>query len=125
MLSRIRTLFLGVGISGAIAFLAPVASAIDPLEQQAAHSGDAVRAVGFAADGAGGYRVISGGEDATLRSWTSQLAAERVQFLDHEVYDIEASIDGSIVVSGEGGWNGGTSTDTLRIWPAATNCNWT
>jgi len=118
MLPIMRILLLGAGISGAMAFLAPVASAIDPLEQPAAHNGDAVSAVGFAASGVEGYRVISGGEDATLRSWTLQLIEERVQLLDHEVYDIEASIDGSTVVSGEGGWNGGTSTHTLRIWPA-------
>ena len=118
MLPIMRILLLGAGISGAMAFLAPVASAIDPLEQPAAHNGDAVSAVGFAAGGVGGYRVISGGEDATLRSWTLQLNEERVQFLDHEVYDLEASIDGSIVATGEGGWNGGTSTHTLRIWPA-------
>ena len=118
MPSIIRTLLLGAGISGAMAFLAPVASAIDPLEQPAAHNGDAVSAVGFAAGGVEGYRVISGGEDATLRSWTLQLVEERVQLLDHEVYDLEASIDGSTVATGEGGWNGGTSTHTLRIWPA-------
>jgi len=105
-----------------MAVLAPVASAIDELifvvEQQPAHDGEAVRAVGFATDTAGEYWVISGGEDATLRSWSLQLAEERVQDLDHEIYDLEASTDGSIVATGEGGWNGGTSTDTLRIWSA-------
>lgn len=120
MLQRIRTLLFATGISGAIALLAPVASAIDPLVQQAAHDGDSVNAVAFAADGGGGYRVISGGEDATLRSWTMQLVEERIQFLDHEIYDLEASIDGSIAATGEGGWNGGTSTHTLRIWSANT-----
>ena len=118
MLPIMRILLLGAGISGAMAFLAPVASAIDPDEQPAAHNGDAVSAVGFAAGGVEGYRVISGGEDATLRSWTLQLVEERVQLLDHEVYDLEASIDGYTVATGEGGWNGGTSTHTLRIWPA-------
>ncbi len=102
--------------------LAPAAHAIDGLilveEQPAAHDGDAVRAVGFAADGVGGVWVISGGEDATLRSWTLQLVEERVQTLDHTIYDLETSVDGSIVATGEGGWNGGTTTDTLRIWSA-------
>jgi WD40 repeat protein len=122
MLPRICTLLLGAGISGAMALLAPVASAIEPLEPQAvviaAHEGDGVNAVGFAVGGPEGYWVISGGEDATLRSWTPQLYWERTQTLHHEIYDLEASIDGSIVATGEGGWNGGTSTDTLRIWPA-------
>jgi WD40 repeat protein len=106
-------------------FIAPVASATEPLELQAAHNaahnGDGVSAVGFVTDGAGGYRVISGGEDATLRSWipvSENLDRQRTQTLDHEVYDLEASIDGSILATGEGGWNGGTSTDTLRIWLA-------
>ena len=122
MLARIRTLLLGAGISGAMALLAPAAHAIDGLileeEQPAAHNGDAVRAVGFAADGVGGDWVISGGEDATLRSWTLQLVEERVLTLDHTIYDLEPSVDGSIVATGEGGWNGGTTSDTLRIWSA-------
>ena len=125
MLARTRTLLLGAGISGALVFLAPVAHAIDGLvlenEEPAAHDGDAVNAVGFAAgvDEHGHEKVwvVSGGEDATLRSWTLELQLERVQFLDHEVYDLEAPIDGLVVATGEGGWNGGTSTDTLRIWP--------
>ncbi len=120
MLARIRTLLLGAGISGAMAFLAPAVHAIDGLilaeEQPAAHNGDAVRAVGFAADGLGGDWIFSGGEDARLRSWTLQLVEELVLTLDHTVYDLEASLDGSIVVTGEGGWNGGTTTDTLRTW---------
>ncbi len=86
--------------------------------EPAAHDGDAVRAVGFASDGGEGFWVISGGEDATLRSWDLDLELERVQILDHTVYDLEASNDGFMVATGEGGWNGGTSTDTFRIWPA-------
>ncbi len=82
MSPKIRTLLLGAGISGVMAFLAPRAHAIDGLileeEQPAAHNGDDVRAVGFAADGVGGDWVISGGEDAKLRSWTLQLVEERV-----------------------------------------------
>ena len=121
-LPRIRTLLLGAGIFGAMAFLAPAAHAIDGLileeEQPAAHNGDAVRAVGFAVDGVGGDWVVSGGEDAKLRSWTLQLVEERLLTLDHTIYDLEPSIDGSIVVTGEGGWNGGTTTDTLRTWSA-------
>ena len=120
MLPRIGTLVLGVGISGAMFFHALAAHAIDPLvleaDQVAAHNGNAVTAVDFAADGDDGVWVVSGGEDATLRSWTLQLVEERVEILDHEIYDLEASIDGSIVVTGEGGWNGGTSTDTLRVF---------
>lgn len=55
MLARISTLLLGAGISGAMAFLAPAVHAIDGLilveEQPPAHNGDAVRVVGFAANG--------------------------------------------------------------------------
>jgi WD40 repeat protein len=80
-----------------------------------AHDGDAVRAVGFAAAAGGGPRVVSGGEDARLRSWNLSLEEAGVQSLDHTVYDLEVSPDGALVVTGEGGWNGGTDTDTLRI----------
>jgi len=86
--------------------------------QLEAHNRDAVRAVGFAADGGGGARVISGGEDAKLRSWTLLLNVESVQTLNHIIYDLESSVDGYFVASGEGGWNGGTDSDTLRIWDA-------
>ena len=101
--------------------------AIPPLpsyrEKTDAHNGDAVRAVGFVADGVGGAWVISGGEDANLRSWswtenTEVLNLEDDQLLDHTIYDLESSADGSIVVTGEGGWNGGPGSDTLRIWDA-------
>ncbi len=84
-----------------------------------AHDGDAVRAVGFAADGEGGTRVISGGEDANLRSWSLELYEARVDALNHTIYDLESSVDGYFVITGEGGWNGGTDSDTLRIWNAA------
>ena len=85
--------------------------------QADAHDSDAVRAVGFAEAALGGLRVVSGGEDARLRSWDLLLVEDepRVQSLDHTVYDLEASPDGSLVVTGEGGWNGGTDTNTLRI----------
>ena len=83
--------------------------------QPDAHDSDAVRAVGFADDAGGAPRVVSGGEDAKLRSWNLSLGEPGVQPLDHTVYDLETSLDGSLVVTGEGGWNGGTDTDTLRI----------
>ena len=86
--------------------------------QPDAHDSDAVRAVGFAEAALGGLRVVSGGEDARLRSWNLLLGDEVVQSLDHTVYDLEASPDGALVVTGEGGWNGGTDTDTLRTWDA-------
>ena len=108
MLPRICMLLLRAGISGAIIFLTPGASAIEPLElqaaQNAAHNGEVVSAVGFATDGAGGYRVISGSVDATLRSWAPNFETldwQRTQTLDHEVYDLDASIDGSIVATGQ------------------------
>jgi WD40 repeat protein len=107
-------------MTGVMALCAPAAGAVDSLvldqEQSAAHDGEAVRAVGFAGDGAGGEWIVSGGEDAKLRSWTLQLGETRVDSLDHTIYDLESSRDGSIVVTGEGGWNGGTATDTLRVW---------
>ena len=125
MLPIIRTLLLAAGISGAMAFLAPAAHAIDPLVLEAvrpsAHDGDDVRAVGFAADGLGGDWIFSGGEDAKLRRWDLALGpvlVVPVLTLDHTVYDLEPSLDGSFVVTGEGGWNGGTDSDTLRIWDA-------
>ena len=96
----------------------PIPELVLKAEQPAAHDGDDVRAVGFAADGGGGARVVSGGEDANLRSWTQQLDKGPVYALDHTIYDLEPSFDGSIVVTGEGGWNGGTDSDTLRIWNA-------
>jgi len=85
-------------------------------EQLSAHDGDAVRAVGFASDGAGGTWIVSGGEDAHLRYWTPELDVRGVQPLDHTIYDLD--VDGSIVVTGEGGWNGHANSDTLRIYNA-------
>jgi WD40 repeat protein len=84
-----------------------------------------VRAVGFIADGAVGVQVISGGEDALLRSWSWNLVdpedfkLEVVGILDHPIYDLESSADGSRVVTGEGDWNGGPGSDTLRVWDAS------
>jgi WD40 repeat protein len=78
--------------------------------------------VGFANDGEGETWIVSGGEDAHLRNWTLQLAASPVQTpppvqtLNHTIYDLD--VDGSIVVTGEGGWNGHANSDTLRIWDA-------
>ncbi len=89
--------------------------------QLEAHNGDAVRAVGFASDGKGGTWVISGGEDAYLRTWdlpNLDLTPDDDQELAHTIYDLESSVDGSIVVTGEGDWNGGPGSDTLRTWSA-------
>lgn len=89
------------------------------LEQPDAHDGDALRAVGFASDGAEGTWIVSGGEDAHLRYWNLQLAAQGDPLtLNHTIYDLEVSVDGSIVATGEGGWNGSANSDTLRIWGA-------
>ena len=98
----------------------PIPELVLKAEQPAAHDGDDVRAVGFTADSYGRTWVVSGGEDAKLRSWNLLLVeeVERYQPLDHTIYDLEPSFDGSIVVIGEGGWNGGTDSDTLRIWNA-------
>jgi len=87
-------------------------------EQPDAHGGDAVRTVGFATDGEGETWIVSGGEDAHLRYWDLDLAAQRDLTLNHTIYDLEPSVDGSIVVTGEGGWNGHANSDTLRIWHA-------
>jgi WD40 repeat protein len=76
--------------------------------------------VGFATDGNGGTWIVSGGEDAHLRYWNLVLIeqASQTQTLNHTIYDLEPSVDGSIVVTGEGGWNGHANSDTLRIWYA-------
>jgi WD40 repeat protein len=87
--------------------------------QIVAHGGEAVRAVGFVIDEGGRTWVISGGEDATLRSWDLEnLEFQSFQLLDHPIYDLEVSADGSFAVTGEGDWNGGPGSDTLRIWDA-------
>lgn len=86
--------------------------------QPDAHEGDAVRAVGFAAVAGGGSRIVSGGEDARLRSWSLWLHGAGVESLDHTIYDLETSFDSYLLVTGEGGWNGGTDTNTLRTWDA-------
>jgi len=95
-------------------------------EQLEAHDGDAVRAVGFTNYGAVGTWIVSGGEDDHLRNWipeldangVQKLKAEGSQSLNHTIYDLESSVDGSIVVTGEGGWNGHANSDTLRIYDA-------
>ena len=84
-----------------------------------------MRAVGFATYGLDKTWIVSGGEDAHLRNWTIELAAlpddqtpPPFQTLDHTIYDLEVSVDRSIVATGEGGWNGSANSDTLRIWGA-------
>lgn len=79
-----------------------------------AHAGSPVRAVGFFADGT----VVSGGEDAWLRSWavtppalTPGLSWE----LDHIIYDVAVSAQSPFLVTGEGGWNGSANSPTLRV----------
>jgi WD40 repeat protein len=82
-----------------------------------AHDGDAVRAVGFIADGADG-QIVSGGADAYLRNWTWTLDPSELapRDLDHILYDLDVSADQYIVATGVGGWKGHAGSDTLRIW---------
>ncbi len=95
-------------------------------EQQHSPGGDAVRAVGFVADGMGGTRVVSGGADAHLRNWTIDPLSidplsqqfDRVRPLANSIYVIDVSTDGSIVATGEGGWSGHAGAPTFRIWQA-------
>jgi WD40 repeat protein len=74
--------------------------------------------VGFTTDGEGGKWIVSGGEDAHLRYWDLELDEQLYQALNHTIYDLESSVNGSIVVTGEGGWNGHANSDTLRIYNA-------
>lgn len=101
----------------------PDEPAADDLElvhdQPAAHGGDAVRAVGFVADGAGGTRVVSGGEDSRLRNWTLDLSQQIDRSLPNIIYDLDVSTDGNLVATGEGGWSGSAGADTFRVWQAA------
>lgn len=85
-------------------------------ERTNAHDGDPLRAIGFST--VAGGQIVSGGEDRNLRSWSLGLSDTGFQALDHVIYDLAASLDGSVVVTGVGGWNGGTDTDTLRVWHA-------
>ena len=87
-------------------------------EQQHSPGGDAVRAVGFVADGMGGTRVVSGGADAHLRNWTLDLSQQIDRSLANIIYVIDVSTDGYIVATGEGGWNGHAGAPTFRIWQA-------
>jgi WD40 repeat protein len=87
-------------------------------QQPAAHDGDDVRAVGFALAGAT-ERIVSGGEDAQLRYWTPELSQEVARQVPNIIYDVDVSADRSLVVSGEGGWNGSAGADTLRLWDAS------
>ena len=86
-------------------------------QQPAAHGGDDVRAVGIALAGATD-QVVSGGEDAHLRYWTPELSQQVARPVPNIIYDIAVSTDRSLVVSGEGGWNGHAGGDTLRLWDA-------
>ena len=87
-------------------------------EQQHSPGGDAVRAVGFVADGMGGTRVVSGGADAHLRNWTLDLSQQIDWSLANIIYVIDVSTDGYIIATGEGGWSGHAGADTFRIWQA-------
>jgi WD40 repeat protein len=83
-----------------------------------AHAGSPVRAVGFFPDST----VVSGGEDARLRSWTvvsSSLVSSLEQQLDHTVYDLAVSAHRPILITGEGGWNGSANSPTLRVLDAS------
>jgi len=93
----------------------PVTALLLHKELGNAHDGDAVRAVGFGANGLGEVWPISGGEDAYLRRWDLELFEKRSQYVDHIVYDLDTSVDGARVATGVGGWNGGTDSQTLRI----------
>jgi WD40 repeat protein len=97
----------------------PTAGGLDLVHAQPeAHGGAAVRAVGFAADGVGATRVVSGGDDSHLRNWTLELSQQVDRSLPNIIYDLDVSADGSLVASGEGGWNGSAGADTFRIWQA-------
>ena len=85
-------------------------------EYPGAHGGSDVRAVGFRFDAGEQVRFVSGGEDSNLHSWILGLPEPSVHQLDHTIYDLESSYDGSIVLTGEGGWNGGTDSNTFRIF---------
>lgn len=86
-----------------------------------AHGGLAVRSVDVYLDDGGQSYVVSGGADASARTWVlSDIASgpESITVLNDEIYDIDASNDlsrGPIIVTGEGGWNGGPDGDTLRV----------
>ena len=101
-----------------------------------------MRAVGFVIDKHEDSWIISGGEDATLRTWVlpdppdlkdledpEVLVSQSYKLLDHTIYDFETSYvfetsaNSSVVAIGEGGWNGGPGSDTLRIWTAADPLN--
>ncbi len=103
----------------------PGGSTSDPGElilghlEQNSHLGDAVRAVGFVADS----QIVSGGADGFLRYWELNtelyLIELHAQPLFNIPYDLDVPTDGSIVVTGEGGWKGHAGADTLRIWDAS------
>ena len=104
----------------------PPSEPVDELELEneilASHGGDAVRAVGFVADGTE-VQVVSGGADAHLRYWTLDLNQPPVVDLSlpNIIYDLDVWTDAggtSIVATSEGGWNGHAGSETLRIWDA-------
>lgn len=107
-------LFLLLATSSSIwaagAPLTPVA------DQPQAHIGE-VRALATTTSG-----LVSGGEDGMVKLW--ELGAYDLLLLDesqqdHEIYDVEASADGRLVAVGEGGWNGGPSSDTFKVFDAS------
>lgn len=70
-----------------------VALDFDPLsEGKHSSNGECVRAVDFIADGS---RIVSGGEDATVRLWNygASLTQEYSQAPNHIIYGLEASLD--------------------------------
>jgi len=113
---------VGTLTAGADSIIVPLTYQPDELEllheQQHSPGGDAVRAVGFVADGMGGTRVVSGGADAHLRNWTLDLSQQIDRSLANIIYVIDVSTDGYIVATGEGGWNGHAGAPTFRIWQA-------
>lgn len=85
-------------------------------EQPDAHDGDAVRAIGFVANGEQ-WEIVSGGEDAQIRNWDLNLSEYEARVLDHTIYDIDVRTD--LFATGEGGWNGHADSPTLRLWEAS------
>lgn len=79
-----------------------------------AHGGGEVRSVDFA----GSSLIVSGGEDSQVITWDLSLSLQHAATLNYTIYELEASVDGTLVVAGEGGWNGGAGTDTFVMFQA-------